>query len=217
MKDKSKQLIKVENFLEDQESIETQGKTFEKIMFIYSIAIKEIQTKLEIFQQEYKTLYNYELINNIKTRIKKPESIIEKMKKRQYKLTYKEMVENINDIAGIRVICPLKKDINTIINLIKNIPNLKIIKEKDYINKPKESGYTSYHLILEVPVILSQSIVYVKVEVQIRTMAMDFWATLEHKMKYKSEGKISKKASKELVSYAKTINKMDNKIMLLNQ
>lgn len=211
------ELIKVENYLQNSEPIETQGKTFEKIIFIYKMAIKEIETKIEIMQEEYKILYNYELINQIKTRIKKPESIIEKMKERGYKLTYKEMIENINDIAGVRVICPMKKDIISIRNQIKKIPGIKIIKEKDYVSKPKPSGYTSYHMILEVPVMLSQRIIYVKAEIQIRTMAMDFWANLEHKMKYKPEREISKKASKELVSYAKIINKMENKIMLLNQ
>lgn len=138
------------------------------------------------------------------------------MKNKNCEYTYKNMIENINDIAGIRVICPLKKDIFSVRNLIENIPGIKILKQKDYVTHPKKSGYSSYHLILEIPITLSQKIIYVKVEVQIRTMAMDFWASIEHKVKYKANNSISKTASKELVSYAKIINKLDNKMILLN-
>ena len=106
--------------------------------------------------------------------------------------TYKEMIDKINDVAGIRVICPIKKDIFTLRNLIVKISGVNVIKEKDYVTHPKESGYSSYHLIVEVPIRLSNSNIYVKVEVQIRTLAMDFWANLEHKMKYKAKEKQQK-------------------------
>ena len=140
----------------------------------------------------------------------------EEMTKKGIDFTYSKMIENINDIAGVRVICPLKKDIYTIRKLITNLPGIKILKEKDYITNPKKSGYSSYHMILEVPVTLSKNSVYVKVEVQIRTMAMDFWASLEHKMKYKNNKDVSKNVSKELVQCAKIVNKLDNKMLLLN-
>ena len=175
-----------------------------------------LQTKIEIIQAEYKLFYNYDLIDHINTRIKKPESIMQKMKKRNLELNYHEMIENINDIAGVRIICPLKKDIFSIRNLVQKLPGINIITEKDYVTHPKESGYSSYHLIVEVPVTLSQNIVYVKVEIQIRTIAMDFWASLEHKMKYKPEEEIDKKSSKEWVNCAKAIQKLDNRMMLLN-
>ena len=126
------------------------------------------------------------------------------------------MIENINDIAGIRVICPLKKNVYSIRNLITNLPGIKILKEKDYIANPKKSGYSSYHMIIEVPVALSQNLVYVKVEIQIRTLAMDFWASIEHKLKYKPNKNITKANSKELIQCAKIINKLDNKMMLIN-
>ena len=141
---------------------------------------------------------------------------MKKMKKKGYSFTYQEMIENINDIAGIRIICPLKKDVFSVRDLIKKIPGVHILKEKDYITHPKESGYSSYHIILEVPVSLSKSRIYVKVELQIRTLAMDFWANLEHKIKYKPEGEVNKKVSKDLVSYAKMVNKLDSKMMLLD-
>lgn len=215
-KKKMNELIKVENFMDYNKNLEVDNKTFEKLMFIYSVAIKELDTKIAILKEESKLFYDYELIDHVNTRIKSPESIIKKMKKKDIELTYKDMIENINDIAGIRIVCPLKKDINSIKEFLKKLPGVNVLKEKDYITNPKKSGYSSYHLILEVPVMLAKQNIYVKVEVQIRTIAMDFWASLEHKMKYKSEEEISKKESKEWVNCAKMINKLDNKMMLLN-
>ncbi len=216
VKEEPTDLMQINNFLDYNKKLEVNDKTFEKLMFIYSIAIREIETKIEIMKDEFKIFYNYDLIDHINTRIKTPESIIEKMKKRNLSLNYKEMIKNINDIAGIRIICPLKKDIFSIRNLIKKLPEINILTEKDYVTHPKESGYSSYHLIIEIPVTLSKNIVYVKVEIQIRTIAMDFWASLEHKMKYKPEEEIDKKTSKEWINCAKTIQKLDNRMMLLN-
>lgn len=215
-KQKVDNLIKVENFMDYNKTIEVEDKTFEKLMFIYSIAIRELETKIRILKDEFKIFYDYDLIDHVNTRIKSPESIIHKMKKRNIQLTYKDMIENINDIAGIRIVCPLKKDIFSVKDLIQKLPGINILKEKDYVTHPKKSGYSSYHLIVEVPITLSQKNIYVKVEIQIRTIAMDFWASLEHKIKYKPEEEISKKESKEWVNCAKMINKLDNKMMLLN-
>ena len=217
-KNKMKELgiVEMKNFLSHDEKIEEKTNTFEKIMTIYEMAITELETKINILQKEFKVFYNYDLIDHINTRIKQPDSIVNKMKKKGYELTYKEMIENINDIAGIRIVCQLKDDIFKIRNLIEEIPGIQIEKEKDYVNHPKESGYASYHMIVKVPVTLSKQTIYVKVEIQIRTMAMDFWASLEHKMKYKTDKEVNKKTSKELVNYAKIVNKMDNKLMLMN-
>lgn len=217
-KNKMKELgiVEMKNFLSYDEKIEEKTNTFEKLMTIYEMAITELETKLNILQKEFKVFYNYDLIDHINTRIKQPESIVNKMKKKGYELTYKEMIENINDIAGVRIICQLKDDIFKIRNLIEELPGIQIEKEKDYVNHPKESGYSSYHMIIKIPVTLSKQTIYVKVEVQIRTMAMDFWASLEHKMKYKTDKEVNKKTSKELVNYAKIVNRMDNKIMLMN-
>ena len=218
-KNKVKELgiMEMKNFLSYDEKIEEKTNTFEKLMAIYDMAIAELETKINILQREFKVFYNYDLIDHINTRIKQPDSIVNKMKKKGYELTYKEMIENINDIAGIRVICQLKDDIFKIRNLIEQMPGIYIEKEKDYVNHPKESGYSSYHMIVKVPVTLSNQIIYVKVEIQIRTLAMDFWASLEHKMKYKTDKEVNKKTSKELVNYAKIVNKIDNKIALMNE
>lgn len=206
-------LIKIKNFIDYNKKVQKNDKKFEKLMFIYKMATKELETKIEIMKEEFKLFYDYDLIDHINTRIKTPNSIMKKMKDKELECTYKNMVENINDIAGIRVICPLKKDIFSIKNMIQKLPGIKTIKEKDYITNPKKSGYSAYHLVLGIPIVLSQSIIYVKVEVQIRTMAMDFWSSLEHKMKYKTNHEITKKISKGWISYAKMINKIDNKIM----
>lgn len=215
MKEKT-DLVDLKNFLDYSETVTEDDDTFQKLMFVYKMAIKELNTKIEIFKEESKLFYDYDLIDHVNTRIKEPDSIIKKMKKKNLELDYKEMINNINDIAGIRVICPLQSDIYTIKNLIQNIPGIETVKEKDYIVNPKESGYTAYHLIVRVPVMLSQELIYVKVEVQIRTMAMDFWSSLEHKMMYKPKEEPTKKQAKEWINCAKTINKLDTKMMLLN-
>ncbi len=215
MEDES-HLFKVENMIEKKEKVNKTDENFTKIMFLYTSAINELETKINIIRDEYKYFYDYELIDHVKTRIKTPESIINKMNHKGYKPTYNNLINKINDIAGIRIICPLKDDIFTIRDILKNISEINIIKEKDYVTHPKKSGYSSYHMIVEIPVNLSHNKVYVKVEIQIRTMAMDFWASLEHDMKYKTSQVLDKKTSKELVSCAKMINKLDNKMTVLN-
>lgn len=209
-------LIIIENFLENNEqALDVREEPFEKLMFFYKSALTQLTTQMNIIKDEFKVMYNYDLIDHIDTRIKEPKSIIKKMEKKKYEKTYINLIEKINDIAGMRIVCTLKDDIFFIKDLIKQMPDIHILKEKDYVTNPKESGYSSYHIIVEVPVRLSQKIVYVKCEIQIRTLAMDFWANFEHKVKYKTEQNISKKASDELVACAKMINKFDNKMMRL--
>lgn len=207
-------LIIIENFLENKEqALDVREEPFDKLMFFYKSALAQLTTQMNIIKDEFKVMYNYDLIDHIDTRIKEPKSIMKKMEKKQYEKTYINLIEKINDIAGMRIVCTIKDDIFFIKDLIKKIPEINVLKEKDYVTNPKESGYSSYHMIVEVPVRLTQKIVYVKCEIQIRTLAMDFWSNFEHKVKYKSEQEISKKMSEELVAYAKIINKFDNKMM----
>ena len=208
-------LEQLENLIDYNKKIKESDETFQKIMSIYAMALKEMSTKVEIYKDEFKMFYNYDLIDHINFRIKSPDSIMKKMQDKGVKLTYKEMIENINDIAGLRVICPVQKDIYSIKNLIQNIPGIQTLKEKDYVAHPKKCGYKSYHIILAVPVVLSKKLIYVKVEVQIRTMAMDVWATIEHKMRYKPEQELTEKQSKEWSNCAKAINKVDKKLEYL--
>jgi len=197
--------------------INIKNKEFDLLMSIYQKALEEVFQELTQIKDALKEIYGYDVINHITTRIKTPSSIIHKMKKKNYELNYDNMINYINDIAGIRIICPLKSDIDTIIDILTRLPNIKILKTKDYIRKPKESGYSGYHMIIEVPVKIDESEVPVKIEIQLRTMAMDFWATNEHKMKYKTNKKMSIWDSKKLTFYAKILNILDDKIMGIYQ
>ena len=217
MKNKERNsLLKIDNFLESSEKINSSDENFNKLMFVYSAALKQLETKMEILKDEFEFFYGMSVIDHTMSRIKKPESIIKKLESKNCDLTYRNLVENINDIAGLRVVCSFKNDIFTIVDVLKNMPDLNIISEKDYVTKPKKSGYSRYHLIVEVPVPFMKQIIPVKSEIQIRTMAMDFWASLEHDLKYKTNNKISKKVSNGLVKCAKIINQMDNQMITIN-
>ena len=210
------ELTIIENFLENkEEKLNVKEEPFDKLMFFYKSALKQLELQMNIIKEEFKIMYNYDLIDHVDTRIKEPKSIVKKMEKKKYKKTYFNLIEKINDIAGMRIVCTLKDDIFFIKDLIKQIPDVHILKEKDYVTNPKPSGYSSYHMIVEVPVKLSQKTIYVKCEIQIRTLAMDFWASFEHKIKYKTENEVNKKTSKELVNCAKMISKFDDKMISL--
>lgn len=198
-------------------AVDTSNRNFDKLMEIYKQAKDQLEEVLLLIKYAAKQYYGYDVINNITSRIKSPQSIISKMKKKNYDLTYDNLINNINDIAGIRIVCPVKSDIKLVKNIVYKIPNIEILKEKNYIKKAKKSGYSAYHLIIEVPLEYNNQTVYVKVEVQIRTMAMDFWATNEHKIKYKTEHKISFLDSKKLEIYARILNKIDEKITAIFQ
>lgn len=203
------QLIRID------ESINIKDNLFEKVMSIYEIAMKKVEEIVKGINDDYKEIYGYNIVDHTMKRIKSPQSIVDKMKKKNYNLNYKGLIENVNDIAGVRVICPLRKDVYDVRNIIAEMEDVKILNEKDYIKKPKKSGYTSYHLIVEIPVEFEGTNIFVKVEIQIRTMAMDFWATIEHHAKYKTSNKLSKRSSRKLVAYAKIINKLDQKMLEL--
>lgn len=207
-------LMIIERCIENKnEKLDVKEEPFEKLMFFYKSALKQLELQMNIIKDEFKLIYNYDLIDHIDTRIKEPKSIVKKMKKKKYDKTYLNLIEKINDIAGIRIVCTLKDDIFFIRDLVKQMPDIHVLKEKDYVTNPKESGYSSYHMIVEVPVKLTQKTIYVKCEIQIRTLAMDFWASFEHKVKYKTKNDVNPKMSKELVSCAKMINKFDTKMI----
>ena len=213
---KENELTIIENFLENKdEKLNVKEEPFDKLMFFYQSALKQLELQMSIIKEEFKLMYNYDLIDHIDTRIKEPKSIIKKMEKKKYQKTYLNLIEKVNDNAGMRIVCTLKDDIFFIKDLVKQIPDIHILKEKDYVTNPKPSGYSSYHMIVEIPVKLSQNTIYVKCEIQIRTLAMDFWASFEHKVKYKTDQEVNKKASKELVNCAKMISKFDDKMISL--
>jgi len=167
------ELLELDKTLVVQEELNINDDIFKNLMFVHSMAIKELNSKLEILKEEFKVLYNYELISQITSRVKSPDSILKKMKKKNIELTYRNLINNINDIAGIRVICNTRDDIFMIRDLISNLVNVKILKEKDYVTYPKKSGYSSYHMLIEIPINVGRDIVNVKIEIQIRTKIMD--------------------------------------------
>lgn len=191
--------------------------SWEEVNLIYSSALKEIGTKLEILNDEFQHVHQYNPIEHIKSRLKKPESIVKKLKKHGYESTIENMVRHVNDIAGIRVICSFTSDIYRIAEMIINQSDIKVLSVKDYIMNPKPSGYKSYHLIVTVPIYLSDKNVDAKVEIQIRTVAMDFWASLEHKIHYKFEGNVPADIKKELVECASMVSDLDAKMLFLNE
>ena len=197
--------------------INVKEQEFQKIMRIYQMAMEQVRDNLENVKDDLYHSYKYNVINNINCRVKTPDSIIKKMKKNQYDLNYKNLIENVDDIAGIRVVCPFKSDINKVVQIIEENPNLEILERKDYINRPKKSGYSGYHIIAQTPVNIGNAFANVKTEIQVRTMAMDFWSSTEHKLKYKAQNKLSKSDSKKLIKYAKMINKMDNEMSQIHK
>lgn len=212
---KNNYLANVENYIDDKTIIDINSQKFQRVMFLYRAALKEIELKINTIQEEMKLFSNYDPIEYIKVRIKRPESIIKKMRRRSLELTYENLYTNISDIAGIRIVCNFKKDVYNLLSIIENIQDFRILTKKDYLKNPKQSGYMSYHLITEVPVALSSGTIYVKVEIQIRTLGMDFWANIEHKLKYKND-EISQKQSKNLVKYAKVINNIDDNMLTIS-
>lgn len=187
-----------------------------EVILLYSSALKQMQTKLEILNDEFQHVHRYNPIEHIKSRMKTSESIVKKLKRKGYESTIQNMVDHVNDIAGIRIICSFTSDIYKIADMISNQSDIKIQYVKDYIKYPKESGYRSYHMHVTVPVYLSDRIVDTKVEIQIRTVAMDFWASLEHKIHYKFEGDAPEHIKKELVECADMVSALDDKMLSLN-
>lgn len=185
---------------------------FQEIMMVYESAIKQLETKLEILNKEYKVTGRRNPIETIKSRIKTPDSIAKKLEKKGLDVNFKTMTENIQDIAGIRVICPYISDIYNVRDILLKQPDITLIEEKDYIEHPKASGYRSLHLVIRTPVYLSQTEHQVKVEIQLRTIAMDFWASLEHELKYKNEQKVPESVRRELFRVAETIAMTDREM-----
>ena len=158
---------------------------FIESMMHYECALMEIETKLKVLNTEFASQYNRNPFESIRCRLKKPLSIVEKMKRKGLEISIENIEENLTDIAGVRVICSFPEDIYTVSELLTKQDDIRVVCVKDYIRNPKPNGYRSLHLIVEIPIFLSNEKKYMKVEVQFRTIAMDFWASLEHKVRYK--------------------------------
>lgn len=203
----------MDTFQEIREDVDS----WETAMFLYNSALKEVGTKLDILNDEFVHIHKYNPIEYIKSRIKKPESIVKKLKRGGYEITIENMVNHVRDIAGIRIVCSFTSDIYRLAEMIGKQNDLTVISIKDYIKHPKESGYKSFHMLVTVPIFLSDRVVDTKVELQIRTIAMDFWASLEHKIYYKFEGHAPEYISRDLQECADIVSKLDAKMLQLNE
>jgi len=188
-----------------------------KLLSVYEWGLTIVMTKLNIVHGDLRDFQDNGAIEHIKSRLKGPESIALKLHKKGVHLTAENAKKYLNDIAGIRIITPFAKDIYFLVDLLRIMPEIRIIKEKDFISNPKSSGYRSYHLIIEVPVFYSNKTEYVTVEIQIRTEAMNFWSTLEHKARYKYKDYIPNHLSDELITIADKIAELDHRMFLIHE
>lgn len=195
-------------------TIDNEIEKLDNVMIKYISALKVLETQLEIINDDFKYIKKYNPIEHIKTRIKSADSIINKLYKDKKEFTLDNVEKYVNDIVGVRIICSLESDIYDLIDIIRNSSVIKIINEKDFIKDVKDTGYRSYHMIVEVPVELINEKVNVKAEIQIRTLAMDLWASLEHKLKYKSKY-CTKSVSDRLINISEELYKIDKEMIEL--
>lgn len=191
------------------EELEETFQKMQELYILYNCAIREVNTKLENLNQEMEFIKERNPIQHIHYRLKKPKSVVKKLKKNGLEITEENIWNNIMDVAALRVICSYIDDIYSIADMLLMQDDVFLLKKKDYIKNPKESGYRSLHLIIEIPVFLSDEKRMVKVEIQIRTIAMDFWASLEHQIRYKSEIQIPDYIREKLRDSAENIYSID--------
>ena len=199
----------IERILDGSSRIMESAQPFMELLMHNECALREIETKLNVLNDEFSLQYNYNPIESIKTRVKDPMSIVEKMKRKGIAPTIENIENTLNDIAGIRVICSFPEDIYAIAEMLIRQDDINLISQKDYIANPKPNGYRSLHLIVEVPIFLSKGKKFMRVEVQFRTIAMDFWASLEHKMRYKNDIENAEEIARELKLCSDAINTID--------
>ena len=215
--ERTKNYISQRMLPEEAEILFQQGSRFEEVLMMYGCAVREVRTKLEVLNDELSVRYNRNPIEFIKTRIKKPLSIVNKMKKRGLEISIDSMMENLNDVAGVRVICCFIDDIYDVARWLASQDDIRLLQVKDYIKNPKPNGYRSLHLIVEIPVFFSKGKQLMRVEVQIRTIAMDFWASLDHQLRYKKDEPDSEKIMEELKECADVIAETDSRMQKIRE
>lgn len=175
----------------------------------YQAALTEVKTKLDILNEEFRVRYSRNPIHHMESRIKSPESIAGKLRRKGLEPTAENAVRHLTDLAGVRVVCAYREDVYTIAQLLTSQDDIRLLRSRDYIRQPKPNGYRSLHLIVEIPVFLSTGKQYMPVEVQIRTIAMDFWASLEHRIRYKVDFEVPEDLNRELYDAAQRIAEVD--------
>lgn len=198
--------------------IESNDKLqLEKVILKYSFALEMLETELNILIKEYEYNNKYNPVEHMKSRLKTEESAIEKLERKGYKVNAENLINHVHDMIGVRIVCSFISDVYDIVNIIKRSKQCKIKEEKDYISNPKDTGYISYHIIVLVPLYLDEKVEYIEAEIQIRTIAMDFWASLDHKIQYKFPKEIPEEAKQELYNCSLDIKALDNKMSQLNE
>lgn len=189
---------------------------FSHLMLKYEFAIEKLKTELDILIKDYEFKNKYQPVDHIKSRIKTKESALKKLERKGYDINIDNLKNHIHDMVGVRIVCSFLSDVYDIVDIIEKSKILKIKEKRDYIKNPKKSGYSSFHLIVLIPMRLEDEIEYIQAEIQIRTMAMDFWASLDHKIQYKYNG-IPLEVQKEMYNCAIAIKSLDNKMIDLNE
>ncbi len=190
---------------------------FRELIMMYECAIREVKTKLEVLNDDLSVRHKRNPIEQIDSRIKKPESIVEKLQRKNFPVNLDSVFNNLNDVAGIRVVCSFIDDIYNVAAMLAKQDDITVVRVKDYIKEPKENGYRSYHMIVEIPVYFAEEKKNMRVEVQLRTKAMDFWASLEHQLKYKSHSEEREDIAAELFECAQGLAHADEKMLELRR
>lgn len=185
---------------------------FARFMLNYQFAMDEIMTKINILKTEFEHLHDYSPIEHVSARLKSPESLLAKAKRRDLPLGFEALSENVLDVAGVRIVCSFISDAYWVAKMITSQPDITVVTIKDYIDEPKPNGYKSLHIIVKVPIFLSESVQNIHVELQIRTVAMDFWASLEHKIYYKYDREVPQRVLDELKDAARVASELDDRM-----
>jgi putative GTP pyrophosphokinase len=198
--------------LAESKEVLEQIQEYIELQQVFNAAIKEVSTKLEILNEDFKVKFDHNPIHHIETRIKSPKSMFQKLRKAGMDISIDSASKNLHDIAGVRVICCYKDDVYRVAEILLKQNDITLVKKKDYIKNPKANGYRSLHLVIKLPIFLSDRTEEIAVEVQLRTIAMDMWASLEHKLRYKQTKNLPEEISDELVVCADEIATIDEKI-----
>ena len=196
--------------------MEELTEDYEELLLKYNAALKTLETQIAILIQDYEFKNHYNPVEHVKSRIKSYDSIVNKLKSRDYDVTVENIENHIHDVVGLRIVCSFLSDVYAIVKLLEDSDQITVHTKKDYISNPKDSGYSSYHLLVYVPVYLLEGVEMVEAEIQIRTVAMDFWASLDHKIRYKFKGEIPNEIQENMYKCALDINDLDQKMVDMN-
>jgi putative GTP pyrophosphokinase len=199
-----------------EDALDEPAIDLSRLLLVYKFAIEEVMTKLRILGEEFDFIHRHDPIEHVTSRVKRPEAIKDKLRRRGLEFDLDVIAEHLDDVAGIRVVCPFVSDVYRVAQMLTGQNDVELLLSKDYIAEPKANGYRSLHLILRIPVFLSDRVEHVKVEVQLRTIAMDFWATLEHKLCYKYDDQVPADFAEELASTATVAAQLDARMEALH-